>query len=159
MNVLNLDTKIPPPLIMLSAAAFLWLATPTLRVALPLPDYALTWPALVLFLGGVAIDLISLFYFVRARTTVNPLNPEKTSVLVTSGLYRFSRNPMYLGMLLWLLALCLYLNNIAGLLVAAAFVAYINRFQIRPEERALQQQFGEAYERYQQQVPRWLLFK
>jgi len=157
--VLNLDTKIPPPLIMLSAASLIWLAPPALRVALPLADHTLTWPALALFLCGVAIDLISLFYFVRARTTVNPLNPEKTSSLVTSGLYRFSRNPMYLGMLLWLLALCLYLNNIAGLLVAAAFVAYINRFQIRPEERALQQQFGEAYERYQQQVARWLLFK
>lgn len=73
-----------------------------------------------------------------------------------AGPYRFTRNPMYLGMVLILLAWCLWLGNAAALLALAAFVGYITRFQIVPEERALAGRFGAAYEDYRRRVRRWV---
>lgn len=94
--------------------------------------------------------------FRRARTTVNPTRPGSSTVLVVSGVYRFTRNPMYLGFLLMLLGAAAQLENAAAFIVWPAFVLYLNRFQIRPEEEALRALFGEAFIRYQSRVRRWL---
>lgn len=112
---------------------------------------------LISFLLGMAIviTILALFQFYRARTTVDPSNPEKASSLVVTGLYKYSRNPMYLAMLLLLLALGLLLGNAFNVLVAAGFVAYMNRFQIIPEEQALLKTFGKAYSQYCIEVRRW----
>ena len=106
--------------------------------------------------SGLFVMLAGVVSFSRARTTVNPLKPETTSALVTSGVYRHTRNPMYLGMLLLLVGWAACLASPAALVGALAFGLYIERFQIRPEERALAALFGGAYADYTSRVRRWL---
>jgi protein-S-isoprenylcysteine O-methyltransferase Ste14 len=113
--------------------------------------------ALIVFIGtGAAIGFAGVWSFRRARTTVNPWRPHASSALVVSGVYRRTRNPMYLGLLLALLGWGLYLANAYALLLAGTFVPYMNRFQIRPEERALEQAFGQDFPDYCRRVRRWL---
>lgn len=101
------------------------------------------------------IGLISLFQFFKSKTTVDPTTPSKASKLVTTGIYQYSRNPMYLGLLLMLLAWGLWLGNAFNVLLAAGFVGYMNRFQIIPEEEALGKMFGKDYRQYCTLVRRW----
>lgn len=101
------------------------------------------------------IFFFSIFKFNTAKTTVNPIAPEKASKLVTSGIYKYSRNPMYLAMLLLLLAWGLRLGNAFNVLIAAGFVSYINKFQISLEEAALSDKFGKDYRLYCKKVRRW----
>lgn len=105
---------------------------------------------------GVLIDIISVSAFFRAKTTVNPLSPENTQSLVVTGFYQLSRNPMYLGMLMILMAVALWIGNLAGLIPVAIFVISITQFQIKPEERVLEAKFGEDYLAYKTQVRRWI---
>lgn len=109
----------------------------------------------VLLLFAVIIVVTSLFQFYRAKTTVDPTRPDKASNLVVDGVFKYSRNPMYLAMLLFLLALGVYLGNAFNTLVAAGFVAYMNRFQIIPEELSLKEKFGRAYKEYCTLTRRW----
>ena len=102
------------------------------------------------------IEAVSVFAFLRARTTVTPLKPEKASTLVVSGLYRVSRNPMYLGMLILLIGWTLWLGNPASLLLLPVFVIYVTVFQIKPEEAALSEKFGSDFDAYRRRVRRWL---
>lgn len=104
---------------------------------------------------ALVIGLISLFQFFRSGTSVDPLAPAKASRLVTGGLYRYSRNPMYLALLLFLLGWGLYLGNAFNTLLAAGFVYYMNTFQIIPEEEVLAQKFGKEYQKYCIMVRRW----
>ena len=94
--------------------------------------------------------------FRRHKTTVNPFTPAKSSSLVATGIYRYSRNPMYLGLFLALLGWGAYLGNWASALLLPAFVAYMNRFQIHPEERVLTESFGPQFLAYARSVRRWL---
>lgn len=105
---------------------------------------------------GVAVAVTGVVAFHRARTTVNPLKPQESSALVVSGIYARTRNPMYVGMALVLAAWSVFLGNPLALLGVAAFVAWIDRLQIRPEERALHGLFGPAFEAYCARVRRWL---
>jgi protein-S-isoprenylcysteine O-methyltransferase Ste14 len=91
-----------------------------------------------------------------SHTTVNPTTPNGTTSLVTSGVYRYTRNPMYVGFGLALLAVVVYLGSIASSLVLPLYVVYMNRFQIRPEERMLLEKFGEPFATYLRNVRRWL---
>jgi protein-S-isoprenylcysteine O-methyltransferase Ste14 len=85
------------------------------------------------------------------------LQPAQAASMVTSGVYRFTRNPMYLGMFCLLAAWAAWLGRLAPLLAGLpAFVLYMNRFQIRPEERALEQRFGAAFREYAARVRRWI---
>jgi protein-S-isoprenylcysteine O-methyltransferase Ste14 len=111
--------------------------------------------AMLLVLCGGAVALAGVLAFRRARTTVNPLRPDSASQLVVAGIYRHTRNPMYLGMALWLLAWGLWLDVPPALLGVPAFVLYLNRFQIAPEERALQALFGADFAGYCARVRRW----
>ena len=125
----------------------------------PALDFGLPWRrtmAGVLCTVGLALDITGLAHFVRARTTVNPLNPSAASALVTRGVYRFTRNPMYLGVALLLLAWGIYLANVGALALVPLFVLYINRFQIAPEEHALRARFGSDFDAYCRRVRRWL---
>ena len=147
--------KIPPPVQGLITAALIWL----LHHVWPAPAIAFAAQnslALLLFIVGLGIDLVSVFTFFKARTTVNPLSPQKTSSLVVSGMFSFSRNPMYLGMLLMLSAGALWLGSLAGVVPLFLFVFSINELQIKPEEVVLQKKFGSDYERYMKTVRRWV---
>lgn len=109
---------------------------------------------LLLFLA-LLIGAVSLFQFFGSKTSIDPLSPSKVSTLVTSGLYQYSRNPMYLALLLLLLSWGLYLGNAFNTLLAAGFVYYMNTFQILPEEEVLTNIFGKEYQKYCVIVRRW----
>lgn len=150
-----LDHRVPPPVVGLACALLAWAAArawapwdwpQALRLGLALPAA----------LAGTALDLWALAVVLRAGTTVNPLTPERSARIVAHGPYRLSRNPMYLGMALSLCGWALWLAQPAALAAPLLFVAYVTRFQILPEERALQARFGAAYADYRRQVRRWL---
>ncbi|HPE60468.1 MAG TPA: isoprenylcysteine carboxylmethyltransferase family protein [Thiolinea sp.] len=150
-----MKTLIPPPVYALTAAALMW----GLDRWLPLLHWlAEPWNRVGLVLIGLAAvaDLWSLGLFFRARTTPNPMRPHKARELVTTGLYRYSRNPMYLGMLVMLGGWWLYLGSLTPGLVLPLFVCIINQVQILPEEAVLAERFGAAYRNYRQRVRRWL---
>lgn len=105
---------------------------------------------------GVGLNILPKLAFRRAATTVNPIHPERATVLVTSGIYRCTRNPMYLGHALILLGWAVYLHNAAALLIVPGFMLYITRFQIQVEERALAARFPDAYTAFCLQTRRWL---
>lgn len=150
-----LDARIPPPLIALLFALLMWLAAPLL----PGIDLTTSWRvagALPVLLLGAATCLLGIRSFGSARTTVNPLRPGQASALVVGGIYQYSRNPMYLGFAIALLAWVVLLASPLLLFGVAGFVLYMNRFQIGPEERALASLFGDDYAAYCQQVRRWL---
>jgi len=153
--MLPLDNKIPPPAIGILVAVAMWgmsMLGPQLAFA-PGPRYV---AAAILAAVGVAFDLLGIFAFRSARTTVNPLKPERASVLVTGSVYRVTRNPMYVGLGLLLLAWAVYLSALFPFAGPVVFVLYITRFQIQPEERVLKSMFGEAYATYSARARRWL---
>jgi protein-S-isoprenylcysteine O-methyltransferase Ste14 len=119
----------------------------------PAPRYA---AVAILAVAGVAFDLLGLVAFRASRTSINPLRPERASVLVTRGVYRDTRNPMYVGMGFLLLAWAVYLCALLPFAGPALFVLYITRFQIQPEERVLMGIFGGEYSSYAARVRRWL---
>ena len=151
----SLELKIPPPIVALATAALMWFAA-SLMPPFVLPDTLRVGVAVILAITGISLDLTGLIAFIRAKTTINPLRPASSAALVTNGLYRLTRNPMYLGMLLVLLGWAVFLSSLAALLVAPLFVLYINRFQIAPEERVLEEKFGAAFTDYTRRVRRWL---
>jgi protein-S-isoprenylcysteine O-methyltransferase Ste14 len=113
--------------------------------------------AIIVAVFGVAIAGAGVIAFRRLQTTVNPTKPDTASNLAIEGIYRRTRNPMYLGILLFLLACSIFLGNFLVLVVyPAAFVLYINKFQIKPEEDALLLIFGDEYKSYLDRVRRWL---
>ncbi|MGR4894499.1 methyltransferase family protein [Stenotrophomonas sp. LARHCG68] len=151
----TLDTRLPPPIVLLLCGLLAWLC------AHQLPGFAFSLPMRVTIVtvtasAGVLLNLVPKLLFQRAGTTVNPLRPQRTTHLVTHGVYRFTRNPMYLGQALVLLAACLWLRNAVALLAVPVFVAYITRFQIQPEERYLAQRFGPAFDAFRTRTRRWL---
>jgi len=150
-----LDHRLPPPVLAALLAAGVWLLT-RLGVPVELPDTARLPLAALLALAGVACDLLGLFAFRRARTTINPLHPDRTSALVTGGIYRLTRNPMYVGLCLLLLAWGLYWGSAWFWLGPVLFVPYITRFQIQPEERLLAARFGDEFQHYAARVRRWV---
>ncbi len=150
-----LEFKVPP-LAVLLVASLLMLALTTVLPALtfPFPDKNL--PAAVVAVLGVSTCVAGVVEFRRAKTTVNPMRGAITTSLVTSGVYRMSRNPMYLGFLLLIAALAIYLANAAAVVVLPLFVFYMNSFQIVPEERALRALFGDAFTSYMAKTRRWI---
>jgi protein-S-isoprenylcysteine O-methyltransferase Ste14 len=149
-----LETRVPPPVVALVVAFLMWNASVWLGQA-GAPAWREAAVGLLVALG-VLCDLSGLWAFHRARTTVNPMKPTATSSLVTTGIYRWTRNPMYLGLVLLLTAGAVHLWSPWALLGPVAFVAYINRFQIGPEERVMHERFGEAYAAYCLRVRRWV---
>ena len=112
--------------------------------------------AIAIALAGIAFSIAGVAALRRAKTTPNPLKPRTTSSLVTSGVYRFTRNPMYVGLALGLLGWAVFLSSAWSLLGPLVFILYMTRFQIVPEERALSGIFGAAYSDFQARVCRWL---
>jgi protein-S-isoprenylcysteine O-methyltransferase Ste14 len=152
-----LDLKIPPVLV-LAVMALAMSASGLLFPALSIPLHASVRLAAAsgIALCGALACLAGVLAFRKAGTTVNPLTPQSVSCFVAGGIYRYSRNPMYLGFLLTLTGLALYLGNALGAIFLILFVLYMNRFQIAPEEDFLAARFGAAYRTYCESVPRWI---
>ena len=112
--------------------------------------------AVLLVLLGQGIAVAGMVAFRRARTTINPVRASEASSLVNSGIYGLTRNPMYLGWALTLLAWAIYLGNLIAFVFVPLFVWYITRFQIKPEERVLTQLFGDQFLSYSSKVRRWI---
>jgi protein-S-isoprenylcysteine O-methyltransferase Ste14 len=153
--VSSLELKVPPPVVALLLAVLMWFVS-LLVASLEVQLAYRVAGAVVLAVVGLGISLAAKLSFWRARTTINPIKPAATSSFVSQGVYRFTRNPMYLGRLLQLLGWAVFLANVFALLLVPVFVLYINRFQIKPEERVLSVRFGSEYAAYRERVPRWL---
>lgn len=149
-----LELKVPPLALVFLFSALMWLASAYSAFTIALPWRSVF--ALILCTLGFAIVSAGVLAFRRAKTTVNPLTPEATTTMVTSGIYRFTRNPMYLGFLLVLAGWAMYLSNLLAFALLPLFVLYMNRFQIVPEERALCAKFSPAFTSYKGSVRRWL---
>lgn len=151
----RLELLIPPPLVMLLSGLLMWLVTEIF------PALTVAWlhsikVAVAIALLGIVISLTGIVTFKRAHTTINPKNPTEVSSLVSSGIYRYSRNPMYLGVLLVLVGWMFYLGNSLAVLGILIFITYITRFQIIPEERLLEEKFQAKFLSYKNSVRRWL---
>jgi protein-S-isoprenylcysteine O-methyltransferase Ste14 len=148
-------TRIPPPVYALCTAALIWLVNqfvPMLRWV-PAPWNEAGWVPIAL---GLGLDLYSILLFVRTRTTVNPMQPQRASRLVVSGVYRLSRNPMYLGLVLVLSGWAWLLGSPISFLAVWLFARILVIVQIGPEEIALRDKFGDSYVEYCQYVNRWI---
>lgn len=150
-----LELRIPPPIIAVLIAAGMW----EIAQVTPLLDISATSRiavALILGIVGIGFTATSMTAFRSANTTVNPMKPETATTLIHTGIYGFSRNPMYLGLVFVLVGWAVFLSSVLALIGPIAFVAYMNRFQIAPEEKVLSETFGAGYEVYRSKVRRWL---
>lgn len=151
----QLDNRIPPPVVTVLTGLAMGaasLVTPMLELPTVIRFSAL---GAVLLVGGV-FGATAFIAFAKANTTINPVNIDQASALVTTGVYGISRNPMYVGLAALLVALALGLSNAWLLLGPLFFIAFITRFQIIPEERAMLALFGAEYAAYRRRVRRWL---
>lgn len=151
----KLALKIPPLLLVFIFATLMWLCQFALPISLYNQSVAQLLMAVFELVGG-GIILTGALAFKQAQTTVNPTKPEATTALVKGGIYQYTRNPMYLGMLCCLLGWGLYLANPVTLLFILGFILYINRFQIKPEEQMLTQLFQQEFIDYSASVRRWI---
>lgn len=151
----TLEHKIPPPAVVAFTGATMvfinWLA--------PHPRWQSGWH----FAFGIAVTLAGFLILAlgfralrSAQTTVDPVNPERASALVSGGIYRFSRNPMYLGFAVMLVGWAVFLGSAWAFVGPIAFVAFITRFQIVPEERAMNANFGRDFAEFCKCVRRWI---
>lgn len=150
-----LELKIPPVVQALVIAAAMWalaMAFPALAVSLP---FAISLAAGCIAAGST-VAFLGVLEFKKAQTTIDPRFPDKSARLVVDGVYKISRNPMYLGILLVLLGWAFYLMNYLTFLPLPVFVTYITRFQIQPEERSMLLNFGDEFEIYSARVRRWV---
>ena len=147
-----MKTTIPPPLVTLICAVLIYLSKPLF------PESTFHYSnqlCLFFLIAGFSIILISFQTFKKEKTTINPIKIEKASSLVTSGIFKYSRNPMYLGMVLILISIAIKFNFYGGILVIGIFVYFITIFQILPEEKAMQKLFGEDFIKYKIKTRRW----
>ena len=148
-----MNNKIPPPIVTLISGLAIFFSRPLF------PDYHSNlinvFSAILLFFG-LLVFFLAVASFKRYKTTVNPLQPSKASHLVISGIFRFTRNPMYLGMALILLSLSFKFNLLGGLIVTLLFVMFITKYQIIPEEKAMLALFQDEFEIYKENTRRWI---
>lgn len=142
--------RIPPPLLFIACAALMGCLPPVYVFSVPV------WWVFIILLLAAGIAVAGLGQFYRRGTTISPISLEKSSVLVTNGVYAFSRNPMYLSLLLILIAWFFWLGALSAVIGLPLFVLLMNYLQIKPEENMLNNLFGEAYRAYCRKVRRWL---
>ncbi|MET4028008.1 protein-S-isoprenylcysteine O-methyltransferase Ste14 [Marinobacter sp. MBR-99] len=150
-----LELKVPPVILTLLFGAAMW------AVSRVLPSGYFAFPGrfllfAVVLVAGAVIALMGVLAFRRAGTTVDPRTPHQTNSLVVGGVYRHTRNPMYVGFLMILAAWWLYLGSVFAALLLPLYVLYMNRFQIKPEERHMRDLFGDQFNQYAERVRRWL---
>ena len=149
----SLENKIPPAVVWLVCALIMK------SIAYVLPFVALPHlpiVAIVMALIGIGAGIAGVWNFYKARTTINPLEPSEATHFVSEGIYKLSRNPMYVGLACCLVSWAIWLSYLLPWLGVVLFIAYMTRFQIIPEERVLRQKFGDEYQNYYLKVRRWL---
>ena len=150
-----LEKRIPPPLVaILFGFLMKLLSCCNLAIEIPMSLKILVCSCLIVL--ALIIDISAIISFRKFRTTINPLNPSAATKLVVNGVYKFSRNPMYLGMVLFLRARGFYLGALLTLLIIPVFIFYITHFQIIPEEKSLQKIFENDFLDYKSKVNRWI---
>ena len=148
-----MNTKIPPPIVTATFGLIIYFS----KSFTPVYSFENSNMISVIFLlFGLGIFSAAVQSFKKHKTTINPLSPDKASSLVNSGIFSYSRNPMYLGMLLILLSVSFKFNISGGLFISFLFKIYITRFQIIPEEKAMAKLFGEEFITYKNQTRRWI---
>ena len=154
-GILNLETRIPAPVVAIAIAGIMKLYAHIARIPLDaspvLAEVGIRFSQL-----SAAIAILAFASFALAKTTINPLDPSRASTLVTGGIYRFTRNPMYLSLLLLLIAYAMRLGSWAEWLGPVVFAVYVTRFQIIPEERILESKFGATFLSYKSRTRRWI---
>ena len=149
-----LEHKVPPPIVMVIIAALMWMGH--VWLGNDLARGLLLVLGFTFCLAGVAVAVTGFRTMVAARTSPSPTQIDLAKHLVTGGIYTRTRNPMYLGMALLLIGVAALCANAWWLFGPIAFVLFIQRFQIKPEERVLLKKFGVDYQAYQQRVRRWI---
>ncbi len=151
----RLELKVPPVAVFLVFSIVMWVAARELpRASFQVPGAGVIAAILAIISAGLGITAILAFR--RNSTTVHPNFPDRTSAIVTGGIFRYTRNPMYLSLALLLAAWAAKLGNVVSQACIPAFVAYMTRFQIRPEERTLLSRIGSTYAEYMDSVRRWI---
>ena len=150
-----LELKIPPPVVALIAAGLMWFLSSKIGVASVDVPYKTVLCSLLVGLGLV-VDFSALWRFRQAKTTVNPVRPKNSSALVTTGIYQYTRNPMYVGNFIFLTAYLIWLGSPYNVFCLALYVLYMNKFQIKPEERVLLGMFDGEYADFCANVRRWV---
>ena len=150
---LDIKTKFPPPLV---ALTFGFLINYTKNI---FPKIEIKKEIIIgsfMIISGLIVILSAITLFKKYQTTITPLNPANATKLITDGIYKFSRNPMYLGLLLVLFGISIILNPIGGLFLIPLFILYLNFFQIIPEENAMVDLFKNEFLEYKKNVRRWI---
>ena len=150
---MRLETKIPPPIVAL-IFGFLINYTKDIFPKLVIKNENIFGTCFILI--GLVCFLSAIGLFKKNQTTVTPLNPSSATKLITNGIYKYSRNPMYLGMSLVLAGISIMVNPIGGLAFISLFILYINQFQIEPEEKAMTKLFRNEFSEYKKYVRRWI---
>jgi len=150
-----LETLIPPPIVTVIIMILMYWV-PRSILASSIQSSLLFFAAIATGLAAIMIMLAGIAAFAKDRTTLNPMRIDQASTLVTSGIFKFTRNPMYLGDVIFLFAWCLLLATPWAIFGPFLLMIYLTQFQIKPEERMMQQKFGTAYKAYQSQVRRWI---
>ena len=151
--MINIKTKLPPPLVALTFG-FLINYTKNIFPKIEIENEIIFGSFMIII--GLIIILSSIILFKKYQTTITPLNPSNATKLITDGIYKFSRNPMYLGLLLVLFGFSIILNPTGGFLLIPLFILYINLFQIIPEENAMVDLFKDEFLEYKENVRRWI---
>ena len=145
--------KIPPPLLVLILVVFNYFSSKKIDL-IHLPNQDLT--SILILLIGMLILINPIFKFIKSKTTIDPIKFKKVNKLITSGIYKYSRNPMYLGLLMIVISTSIFYLNIFSITTPILFVCWINRFQIKREEIFLTEKFGEEYMSYKIKTRRWI---
>ena len=148
-----MKTKIPPPIIALICIILNYLSTYIIN-PIKFPNTEII--SGFIFLVGLFTAIFAILLFKKDKTTVNPLKPEETTTLVTTGIFSITRNPMYLGLFFLISSTVLFFGSWFGIIILIIFVWYINKFQIIPEEQTMEKLFGKKYNDYRQNVRRWI---
>ncbi len=148
-----MNNKIPPPIVTLTFGLLIYF-TKSLFPAFT--NGLLSILSLLSLLIGLSILISAVSSFKKQQTTVNPISIEKASSLVVTGIFTYSRNPMYLGMVLILLSISFKFNLIGGIALTMLFAGYITKFQIIPEEIVMNKLFGDEFEKYKNKTRRWI---
>ena len=152
---MKLVLKVPPPVQALVCGILMWMIDRQLSGGQL--ESAIQLPMAILFaVSGIVLVVFSMLAFRRASTTVDPFHPKEASQLVVDGFFGYSRNPMYVSLLLVLISWAIWLGSVYNVAVLILFVTYITFFQIKPEEEAMRSLFGETYEHYCSRVRRWI---
>lgn len=148
-----MKNKIPPPIVTLFFGLCIYFS----QEYFPESNLEfLTIFSYIFFFSGFSILILAVSLFKKQNTTINPIKIENASSLITSGVFEYSRNPMYLGMVMILLGIALMFNFIGGILFTLLFAIYITKYQIRPEEEVMERLFGEDFLKYKNSVRVWL---